>query len=122
MPDLTRVHLETFVLDPHAAGEDEVKAMAHELISARWQVSELKERIDNGMAANREERIARDELRVMNSDLRARIAELEGVMAELTEPHLCGGEDEDGYCLTYGSSAEGRCPHARAAELREVRP
>ncbi|WP_330253087.1 hypothetical protein OG874_00280 [Nocardia sp. NBC_00565] len=33
MSDLTREHLETFVADPHRASEDEIRAMARELIA-----------------------------------------------------------------------------------------
>lgn len=35
MSELTREHLETFVFDPHRAGEGEVVAMARELANVR---------------------------------------------------------------------------------------
>lgn len=77
MIPLTDERLKQIAYDDIVCASEQMRAMAVELIAARARIAELKGRIDNGMAANREERIARDELRVMNGDLRARIAELE---------------------------------------------
>ena len=43
---LTRQHLETFVFDPHRAAEQEVAAMARELIATRAEIAVLAAQID----------------------------------------------------------------------------
>ncbi|MBF6538197.1 hypothetical protein IU418_13385 [Nocardia farcinica] len=40
--ELSREHLEVFAVDPHAAAESEVAAMARELLAARARVAELE--------------------------------------------------------------------------------
>ncbi|MBF6584394.1 hypothetical protein IU414_06425 [Nocardia farcinica] len=41
-PELSREHLEVFAVDPHAAAESEVAAMAQELLAARARIAELE--------------------------------------------------------------------------------
>lgn len=41
-PELSREHLEVFAVDPHAAAESEVAAMAQELVAARARIAEME--------------------------------------------------------------------------------
>ncbi|MBF6254442.1 hypothetical protein [Nocardia farcinica] len=40
--ELSREHLEVFAVDPHAAAESEVAAMAQELLAARARIAEME--------------------------------------------------------------------------------
>ncbi|WP_280194188.1 hypothetical protein [Nocardia farcinica] len=75
--ELSREHLEVFAVDPHAAAESEVKAMAQELLAARARLVELEgdhARLVEGVASTVRRFSATLDAR---DALRARVAELE---------------------------------------------
>ncbi|MBF6315011.1 hypothetical protein [Nocardia farcinica] len=47
-PELSREHLEVFAVDPHAAAESEVAAMAQELLAARALARPARRPADRG--------------------------------------------------------------------------
>lgn len=68
--ELSREHLEVFAVDPHAAAESEVAAMAQELVAARPRITEMERFLDAAYA---------------------RITEMESERAAATEASLGGG-------------------------------
>ncbi|MBF6277011.1 hypothetical protein [Nocardia nova] len=80
MPDLTpepltNKHLETFVFDPHRAAEQEVAAMASELLAARARLAKLEEQA----------RVHRREYRELHINCEKRVEERNDAYARITE-------------------------------------